>query len=110
MKKIVNLTPHKINVRTSGEEQAFESAGLARVDSEVVELDTVNGIPTQKTTFGEVYGLPEQSNDTMYIVSQLVLSALPERKDLLAPATGPKDNAVRDDAGRIIAITRFNRN
>ena len=110
MKTIVNLTPHTINVMVGEEEVTFESAGVARVDSKSVELDAVNGIPTQKNIFGEVYDLPEEKPDTYYIVSGIVLSALPERRDLLSPATGPKDAAVRDEAGRIVAVTRFNRN
>ena len=110
MKKIINLTPHTITVKNGDEEQSFESAGVARVDSKSIELDAICGIPTQKTKFGDVYGLPEEKADTMYIVSAIVLARLPERKDLLSPATGPKDSPLRDENGRIVAVTRFNRN
>lgn len=45
---------------------------------------------------------PTGIEDTYYLVSQLVKSALPSRKDLLAP-----DEVVRDEKGNIIGCRSF---
>ena len=57
-------------------------------------------VPLTRTTFGEVQGLPDPADDTLYVVSRLVISAVPDRTDLVSP-----DGAVRDDQGRIIGCT-----
>lgn len=47
--------------------------------------------------FGEVEGLPKYREDVYYIVSRLVKSALPDRKDLLCPG-----QQVRNETGQVI--------
>lgn len=101
--KIVNLTPHTVNVvATTGEEIAtFPSEGVVRVASHEEVVGVLNGIPETATTYGEVEGLPAQSNDTIYIVSRLVLAALEKqgitRTDLRVPGL-----QVRNEAGQVI--------
>ncbi len=56
-----------------------------------------NDIPVFRTTFGEVEGLPEPQDDTLYIVSLLVRRARPYRGDLLSPG-----QLIRDAEGRPI--------
>ncbi len=112
MKKIKNLTPHEINlVGEDGKVIAtFPSEGLIRLSqkSEVVDYLTLeNGerIPLSKTSFGQAEGLPEEREDTIYIVSSLVCQAYPDRQDFYIP-----DQTVRDKEGRIVGCRSLSRN
>lgn len=99
----INCTPHAI-VLNDG--QVFEPSGMIpRVAQEISAFDQ-NRIATQ--SFGEVQGLPEPKKDTVYIVSAMILSAVPDRKDLVAPATGHPE-CVREN-GRIMSVPGFLRN
>ena len=99
MERIINMTPHVVNiVNVDGKEIArFESTGQIRLSSRTIPVGRVAGVSLTKTIFGEPEGLPDFSEGTFYIVSQIVKSALPDRTDLLVPA-----EVVRDDSGRII--------
>ena len=100
MKQIYNLTPHAITIVDSEGSvlHSISSTGLARLRVVTVPAGfSIQGIPVTKTEFGQVEGLPEFNNGTYYIVSQLIKSAFPERKDLLVPA-----EVVRDSAGIIL--------
>lgn len=54
-------------------------------------------LPISKTKFGEVEGFPAPEEGTIYIVSNLVAQAVPDRKDVFFP-----DDVVRDENGNII--------
>lgn len=101
MQKILkNYTPHAINiVRADGSiVMTIPSEGVSiRLKTETAQVGEVNGIPLTKTIFGEPEGLPEEREDTILVVSQLVKNALPDRKDLVVPA-----EQVRDAEGRVI--------
>ena len=102
--KIVNLTPHPI-VITNG--PTFPPSGtVARVSVQQVDAGDINGIPVKAQTFGDIIDLPAPADDTVFIVSAIVLSAAKEigRTDVVAPDT---TNAVRDDEGRIISVPGF---
>lgn len=112
MIQIVNMTPHSVNLLDENDQEVcvFLASGKTirlSVNTTPDEPISVAGIviPTSKTVFGEVEGLPnyqelgwqpvfgsevvvEYSSDpkTYYIVSQLVKNALPHRRDLLVPA------------------------
>lgn len=117
--RFVNLTPHAIVIRTStGDVTVAASGQVARVatgtrDAQPVALANGMLVPCQVKTTGAVTGLPKYGDepDAVYLVSGMVLAALREsctaRDDVAAPATGPDDGAIRDDAGRIIAVTRL---
>jgi len=106
MKNIVNLTPHTINIKTSGDTLSIAPSGeIARVTSVEEVVGKVAGIPVLKRTFGDIEGLPASQKDTIYLVSSMVLSAVKNRDDVFAPDTGA--TAIRDDAGRIVAVTRL---
>jgi hypothetical protein len=63
----------------------FAPSGVCpRISSGYTEPDA-NGVATP--TFGAVEGLPEPQENTLYIVSGMVLSAVKDRDDLVAPAT-----------------------
>ena len=87
MTTIRNFTPHEVKiVDTEGNVlKAFSSEGCARCSQSETIIANIDGVDVTKQTFGNVEGLPEPQNDTYYIVSRLVASALPDRKDLLIP-------------------------
>jgi len=103
----VNLTPHAIIVRQNdGTDVTFPPSGkVARVDEmPTTVFGEVGGIPIlSRTVFGEVVDLPEPTEGFAYIVSGLVAGVV-YRSDVFAPATGPKDGALRNDKGHIIAV------
>ena len=101
--RFINCTPHAIMLNDG---RRFEPSGsVARVSQKISEFDEL-GIATQ--SFGEVQGLPEPSDGTIYIVSAMVLGRAQAegRTDVVAPATGHKD-CVRDEAGRIVSVPGF---
>lgn len=106
--KIVNLTPHEVKIYTNGGVMIIPPSGIeARVEQIDVEVGSVEGIPLVFSTTKKVVNLPEPTKDTMYIVSGIVLddNSVKNRRDLLAPATGPTHKAVRDSSNRICGVT-----
>lgn len=98
--KFVNLTPHSIIfVDDAGNTVlTVEPSGqVARCSVTREQVDTIAGIPVNKTRFGKAENLPEPQEGTIYIVSALTAQAVPERKDVFIT-----DDAVRDEQGRII--------
>lgn len=96
----INLTPHDVNiVDGDGEEgRTIPATGkVARVEMTTKKVGEVGDVPITTTVTGEVVGLPSPNDNEMYIVSRVVASALPERKDLVFP-----DQIVRDEDGRVI--------
>ena len=103
MANLINLTPHMINVlHADGSISNIPSNGLARCAEQRIAVDSVNGINLYAVSYGEVSGLPEQVDDTFYIVSMPVRLALPTRKDLLSPG-----ELVRDQDGKPIGCKGF---
>jgi len=104
---IVNLTPHPITIRLEdGIDHNFGPNGLvARVSEEdPVVVGSVSGFPVLgKTRFGSVIDLPSPVEGTIYIVSGVVAAHI-ARSDVFSPATGPKDEAIRNDKGHIVAV------
>lgn len=105
MRKIVNLTPHTINF--VGQDNTIiatiPSSGVARAAQrrEIVDTIVANGIslPIARCTYGDVQGLPEPMDDTIYIVSAITAQAVPTRPDVFIV-----DDSVRDENGRIIGV------
>lgn len=98
--ELINMTPHPISIVKNGEViMSIPATGnLIRLTSNTIDTGIrVNGIAITTTQFGEPVGLPDMSEGKFYIVSQLVKSALPQRKDLLVPA-----EVQRDSTGNII--------
>lgn len=109
--KIINLTPHAITVESpTGERSTFPASGdVARVSQITTETSYVfEGIPVFKTKFGEVFNLPAPTEDTIYIVSGLVLGAIKDRNDVVAPLTD--SSAIRNEQGHIVAVKGWLRN
>lgn len=100
----INLTPHTLNIHTPGDVIAIPPSGeVARVATVSVETDPVGGIPTVKTTFGEVTGLPAPKEGVTLVVSGLVASAAP-RYDVFSPG-----DLVRDASGRPVGCQGLRR-
>jgi len=109
--KLVNLTPHAINI-ADAEGNIIRTipptSPPARATSRPVAKGEIDGIPFVETLFGEVENLPDPQPDTYLIVSLVVIAAAaPERDDLVRPDTGP--TCVRDGEGKIIAVRALTR-
>jgi hypothetical protein len=108
MKNIVNTTPHGVNIVTPCGEilNVYPKGDVpVRLSMSTTPCEALSdGTPTTQTRFGGVSGLPDETDDTMYIVSQMVRDALPERRDLLVPA-----QVVRDEKGTIIGCQSLGR-
>lgn len=97
--KYVNLTPHIVRLNDGTE---FPPSGtVCRVSSTHDEIEP--GLFRVK--FGEVVGLPQPEADTRYIVSGMIMSACPERTDLVSPATGHPLCVRRD--GQVYSVPGF---
>ena len=110
MIKLVNLTPHTVSIASeSGEivRKIEPTLPSARVNSTAVKGAPIDGVLFVETVFGQVENLPEPKEDTIYIVSQIVIAALPARRDLVRPDTGP--TCVRDAEGKIVAVRALTR-
>lgn len=109
MNQIINLTPHEVNIQTSGGIINLPPSGVVpRLKTVVNNLQplNINGVAIQvaQTSFGDIENLPAPQPDTAYVVSAMVMNAVPGRTDLFAPG-----QAIRDDAGRIIGCQGLSR-
>ena len=103
MKQILNFTPHALNVvDLDGKTQQLPSVGVARLATSKTHRDPINGFGVVSTTFSDVTGLPSQQDGIFYVVSRLVLSACPDRTDLLCPG-----ELIRDADGNVIGCDGF---
>ena len=94
MKKIINLTPHAVNI---GDRTIQPSGQIARVSQVNQPSGDFDGIPLVVGVYGDTVGLPPQQDGTFYIVSALLRVANSQRKDIGSPA-----DLVRNEAGQII--------
>ena len=105
---IVNLTPHPIAVRTpDGTIDIPPSGQVARLITSQIPAGETHGVPVVSTILRDISGLPGPRPGTVYLVSSIVAQAVPDRRDVVAPDTGP--SAVRDENGQIVAVTRLQR-
>lgn len=110
---IRNLTPHDIVfVSEGGKELVVKPSGsIARVSvtteitgymSVITESGETLVIPITENVYGEVENLPVADGGTIFIVSQIVASRVPNRRDVYIP-----NESVRDEQGRIIGCRSF---
>ena len=101
----INLTPHALSVQLpDGSTTTIPPSGVvARVTTEEVVVGQVVGVPVVERRFGAVEGLPDEG--VPCLVSALVAGAVPGRKGVYAPDTGP--TAIRNDKGHVVAVTRL---
>jgi len=100
--QLVNLTPHEINEVTTN--LVIPSSGTARVAQNTTKVNELDGIPVYRTNFdpSTIEGLPAPRKGVVYIVSALVLNAIGDRTDCVAPG-----NAVRDIDGKVVGCRGF---
>jgi hypothetical protein len=116
--KLVNATPHAINLRSAdGTDTVLPKAeNPARVNMTIGTQENAPEFPCalfSADTKGDIIDLPAPQKGTFVVVSALVGDALIakniRRHDVLVLGTGPKDGAVRNADGQIIAVTRLKR-
>jgi hypothetical protein len=98
--KIINASPHAIHILGPGNTivRVFpKSNGMIRVKEYITDAEPIDNVPITNTKWGECDEVPAFVEGTYYIVSQLVKTALPHRKDMLVPK-----NIVRDGNGNIM--------
>lgn len=101
--KVVNLTPHAVSVWGNREKpMVFEPDRTRPVPRVAVTRECVGNLQFEaggicfvyENVYGEVEGLPPQEDDTVFIVSSMVLERALDRLDLVAPG-----ELVRNEAG-----------
>lgn len=102
--RIVNLTPHPVTIRNDRGERTWPSEGLARIETFAEASHSIGPVDVVTVSYGTVYGLPEPQDDVLYVVSQVLASALPERADLVFPY-----DLTRDDDGRVTGARALGR-
>lgn len=103
--KVVNLTPHTLNLFTEDGEQIVvpTSGTVARVSVKQVIADRINGLPVYEEKIGEVENLPDPEEGTIYVVSRVVAAALNGvRPDVFVPGALRRDPT---NPGTIIGAT-----
>lgn len=101
---MINLTPHAITLqKADGTRVTLQPSGsVARVTTVETVIGEIDGLPVVSRVTGEAEGLPEEG--TVCIVSAMVLAAVPGRKGVYAPDSGP--TAIREN-GQVVAVTRL---
>lgn len=102
---IINLTPHAVDIqRADGTLISVPPSGTTARVAAVSRATVVGNIAVTQNAYGEIEGLPPPAPATIYIVSALVMTRA-GRVDVLAPG-----EAVRDEAGRVVACRGLSAN
>jgi len=112
--RFVSLLQHSITLRLpdNTDMTVKPSGAVARVVSRVGESRTFTDIPLPvlpPLDVGTIEGLPESEDGVIYLVSGMVAGheqVVNIREDVMAPATGPDDGAIRK-GGHIVAVTQL---
>ena len=113
MCRIVNCTPHEVNVcLDDGNRINYESDKnhQIRVVCKSVEVAKYNNIPIRCNWYGDVENMPkeEELKDTLFIVSRITYEAIKLKyEDNIVEHFMVPDGAVRDPEGKIIGCTGF---
>ena len=100
--KIINCTPHDVNLVTTNGSITFPRSGIIpRLTEQQKKINSINSngieIDIMQKSFSEVEGLPEPKEGTIFIVSALVAGAVKNRDDLVIP-----NDTIRNEKGNII--------
>jgi len=103
---LINLTPHEVVLCGIKIPASGQQARVAMTRQQTGTLE-INGtaVPIYRTVLGTVTGLPEAAEGIGYIVSAMVRSAAPERRDLYSPA-----DLQRDATGAVIGCGSLDSN
>lgn len=102
MDLLLNYTPHRVltYMPRQGSEMVLPQRGNVRLTETLARGEPFpNGLPCTQVGYGAADGLPQPVDGVVYLVSQLVVSALPDRTDLAFPA-----GLVRNDEGDIVGF------
>ena len=109
--KILNVTPHELNIVTEAGEVTVPASGtVARVEMTSTEAAPIEvgavAIPVRETRAGAIVDLPPAVAGTVIVAATLVASAATAagRTDVLAPGA-----LVRDDAGVVVGCQGLSR-
>jgi hypothetical protein len=99
-----NYTPHELLVwlHEDGTTTELPQQGLARCEETSNpdgSWDNAGRLPRLRVGYGDVHGLPDPAEAVVYVVSQLVVWALPGRTDL-----GYPHDLRRDTGGTVIGF------
>ncbi len=89
MGRLLNFTPHRELVYRpeNGAVVELPQRGNVRLVEEYLPGGQLsNGLPLTWLRYGAPEGLPDPAPGVVYVVSQLVVNACPERDDLVFPA------------------------
>ena len=101
----VNLTPHTINVHSNGNVTNITPSGnIARVTTSYNNTGTIAGINIFDCVYGDIDGLPSSQDSTIYIVSGVIKSAVPNRQDVMSPG-----ELIRDENGKPVGCNGLRR-
>lgn len=108
--RIWNLTPHVMHYQKGETRLSLPSDGEIRVVQRDELAEPVGELQTVRTIYGEVIGVPAeiQPGDVLIvstIVGDLWTINRPAGVTVLVPNTGK--SCIRDENGRIIAVTCF---
>ena len=99
----VNLTAHSLDLLPLGISIPHADRPVKVTQNQKV-VGMYEGIPVYEIEYLDIAGLPEQKEDTIYIVSAPVLNyireILPERKDFVAPF-----KAIKNSLGKTIGCS-----
>ena len=104
---LVNLTPHAITIeKMDGSTITVEPNGACvRVSTRTLKAADRDGIQIYTSELGDVTGLPEPQDGTLYLVSRMVFDALEGHltwnNRVACPNTGA---ATRDEKGYIVSV------
>jgi hypothetical protein len=99
--KMVNLTPHEVNIILLTGTITIEPSGIVpRLTEKSEQIGEVVGIPVFTKSFGDVQDMPNEEKGVIYIVSALAAGVLKHRNDVYIP-----NGTVRDEKGRIVGCT-----
>ena len=102
--KIINLTPHNVDICDDNGYviKTYEASGMvARVAHSWETIEYIDGVPIVARVNYHVVNLPEPEEDTLYIVSNIILDYYYDRLDLIAPCQQVKIN------GRVVGCRSF---
>jgi len=100
--RIINLTPHPVNIQTDSSIIEIPPSGkVERCVESITEIEPIehNGIRirAQVKAFGKVENLPEAENGVIYVVSLPVAQAVKNRPDVFTIG-----DAIRNEKGQVI--------
>lgn len=81
VKRVINLTPHAVTFKCDGmDDVTVEPSGqVARVAEKFTNspIETIDGVPVYGLEYtGDVIGLPEQEDGTIYVASMLTIQGM----------------------------------